>query len=62
MIDRVWYLWQVEHGVRRIPRALLDLELIPFGKRVRDVLDVQELGYEYAVTATEIPIGGGSDG
>jgi tyrosinase len=62
MIDRIWYLWQVEHGTRRIPRALLDLELVPFGKRVRDVLDVQELGYEYAVTATEIPLAGGSNG
>jgi tyrosinase len=53
MIDRLWYLWQVRHG-NRIPHDLLDLELIPFGKSVRDVLDVQRLGYEYAVAATPI--------
>jgi tyrosinase len=55
MIDRIWYLWQVRHGTR-VPNDLRDLELIPFGKRVRDVLDVQRLGYEYAATASEIPI------
>ena len=54
MIDRLWYLWQIRHG-NRIPHDLLDLELIPFGKSVRDVLDVQRLGYEYAVAATPIP-------
>jgi tyrosinase len=56
MIDRLWYLWQVRHGNSRIPPDLLDLSLIPFGKTFRDVLDVQRLGYEYAATATEIPI------
>jgi tyrosinase len=55
MIDRVWYLWQIRHG-NRVPNDLLDLSLIPFGKTVRDVLDVQRLGYEYAGLATEIPI------
>jgi tyrosinase len=62
MIDRIWYLWQVEHGNGGIPQDLLDLGLIPFGKRVRDVLDVQRLGYEYAQSSTEIPIDGGGDG
>ena len=61
MIDRIWYLWQVRHGNGGIPGDLLDLELIPFGKRVSDVLDVQALGYEYAQTATEVPIDGGPD-
>jgi tyrosinase len=55
MIDRIWYLWQIQHG-NRVPRDLLNLSLVPFGKTVRDVLDVQRLGYEYAVTATEIPL------
>jgi tyrosinase len=53
MIDRIWYLWQVRNGAG-MPRALLDLPLTPFGKRVRDVVDVHQLGYEYAGTATEI--------
>jgi tyrosinase len=59
MIDRLWYLWQVRHGNGGIPGELLDLELIPFGKRVRDVLDVQALGYEYALTSTAVKIDGG---
>ncbi|SRR6266571_824532 len=57
MIDRLWYVWQVRHGVRNIPPGLLDMELIPFGKRVGDVLDVESLGYEYAASATEISLG-----
>lgn len=61
MIDRIWYLWQVRHGSGGIPVALLDLELIPFGKRFRDVLDVQSLGYEYALSTTQIRIGAGND-
>ena len=55
MIDRIWYLWQVRNG-NRLPRSLLGLSLSPFGKTVRDVLDIQRLGYEYAVTATEVPL------
>jgi tyrosinase len=59
MIDRVWSIWQAYWGNGGIPAELLDLELIPFGKRVRDVLDVQALGYEYAHSSVVIPVGGG---
>jgi tyrosinase len=62
MIDRVWYLWQIRHGNGRIPLDLLDLELIPFGKRTQDVLDAQRLGYEYAASSTEVPLIGGDHG
>ena len=55
MIDRVWYLWQVRNGNGGIPEALLDLVLDPFPVTFRQVLDVQALGYEYAVTAADIP-------
>ncbi len=55
MIDRVWYLWQVRHGNGGIPEDLLDLTLDPVPLSFRQVLDVQALGYEYAVTAAEIP-------
>jgi tyrosinase len=58
MIDRLWYLWQVRHGSGGIPNELMGLELIPFGKRVRDVLDTQLLGYEYAASALEVPVHG----
>ena len=60
MIDRIWYLWQIKHGNGGIPSALLDLPLVPFGKTVRDVLDVQALGYEYADQA--VPIDANGDG
>lgn len=53
-IDRLWYLWQVRHGNGGVPQVLMDLELIPFGKRMRDVVDVQNLGYEYAATSTDV--------
>lgn len=56
MIDRLWYLWQVTFGNGGIPRALLDLPLPPFNKVFKDVLDVQLLGYEYATSATTIPV------
>lgn len=62
MIDRIWYLWQVNNGNGNMPRELYDLELIPFGKRVSDVLSVHALGYEYAQRAAEIPIDGGGNG
>lgn len=62
MIDRIWYLWQVEHGNGGIPIELLDLELMPFGKRVRDVLDVQTLGYEYAATVVNVDVNGEKNG
>ncbi|MEM1299240.1 MAG: tyrosinase family protein [Pseudomonadota bacterium] len=55
MIDRLWYLWQVKHGNGGIPEELLDLSLDPFPFTFRQVLNVQALGYEYAVTAAAIP-------
>ncbi len=60
MIDRIWYLWQVKWGASNIPAGLLDLPLQPFGKTVRDVLDVQALGYEYALSAVDVPTNGGA--
>jgi len=49
MIDRLWYLWQLRHGVANIPPDYLDMPLAPFAFTVRQVLDVRALGYEYAV-------------
>jgi tyrosinase len=47
MIDRLWYLWQVKHGVNNIPPSYLNRTLAPWPLRVRDVLDVRQLGYTY---------------
>jgi tyrosinase len=48
MIDRVWYLWQLKNGINNIPDDYKDKPLAPFDMRVRDVLDINRLGYEYA--------------
>lgn len=51
MIDRVWYIWQLRNGVNNIPAGLMDVILAPFRYRVRDVLNINAMGYEYAVGA-----------
>jgi tyrosinase len=48
MIDRLWYLWQIKHGVNNIPSNYLNQVLAPFGASVEQVLDINALGYEYA--------------
>jgi tyrosinase len=65
MIDRIWYQWQLRHGVNNIPPEYLDLALFP-GITVQQVLDVHALGYDYASGAvaggTDVPPGtGGAD-
>lgn len=47
-IDRIWAIWQVQHGVDNIPNHIKDIILIPFGVTVRQVLDINALNYEYA--------------
>jgi tyrosinase len=65
MIDRIWYLWQLRHGVNNIPASYLDKALFP-GYTVQQVLDVRSLGYDYATASvavgTDVPQGvGGTD-
>jgi tyrosinase len=54
MIDRLWYVWQLRQGINNISPELLPLVLQPFGLTVRDVLNVNALGYEYAVSKVVI--------
>lgn len=62
MIDRVWYLWQLRHGMNNIPNSYLDKALFP-GLTVQQVLDVNALGYDYAAAAVvggpDVPPGSG---
>jgi tyrosinase len=51
MIDRVWYQWQLKHGVNNIPEHYGEKGLAPFGLTVQQVLDVRALGYDYASSA-----------
>jgi len=48
MIDRLWYLWQLDTQGRP-PAELLDRALPPFPMTVRETLDISRLGYGYAV-------------
>lgn len=54
MIDRIWYLWQLENGVNNVPADYLDKALAPFALTVRDVLDINRLGYEYAQSSVSV--------
>jgi tyrosinase len=48
MIDRLWYLWQLDHPGAGVPAQLVNRALAPFPVTVADVLDIAPLGYEYA--------------
>jgi tyrosinase len=56
MIDRLWYLWQVKHGINNIPPSYLTKVLAPWNLTVADVLDVRSLGYTYAAAVTRVPV------
>lgn len=47
MIDFIWWQWQQLHGNDTVPKDILDKVLDPFPLTVKDVLDVQKLGYDY---------------
>lgn len=55
MIDRLWYLWQLDHPGARLPGRYLDLALPPFPMTVRDTLDITALGYDYAAVTAAVP-------
>lgn len=54
MVDRLWWLWQQRHGTSTMPERLKDVILEPFNLTVKDVLNINDLGYEYAGTAVVI--------
>ncbi len=55
MIDRIWYLWQLDHPGARLPARYLDLALAPFPMTVRQTLDITALGYDYAAASAAVP-------
>lgn len=49
MIDRIWRLWQMDHGIETGFSSVLQRRILePFNMTVGDVLDVSDLGYDYA--------------
>jgi tyrosinase len=55
MIDRIWYLWQLDHPGASLPARYLDLALPPFEMTVRDTLNVTALGYDYSAATAAVP-------
>ena len=58
MIDRIWALWQQNHGVENYPASLHPVVLEPFGLTAKQVLNTEDLGYEYANSVSNIDISG----
>ena len=54
MIDRIWYMWQLKQGINNISPELLPIVLQPFSLTVKDVLNINAIGYEYAISKVVI--------
>ncbi len=54
MIDRLWYLWQLKHPGIRFSEYYLDTALAPFKMTVRQTLDINALGYDYAASTAAV--------
>jgi tyrosinase len=54
MIDRLWYLWQLDHPGVGLASAYLGQALPPFGMTVRQTLDITQLGYDYAAATAAV--------
>ena len=55
MIDRMWWLWQQDNRLNAVPSpGWEDIVLEPFNLRVRDVLNANALGFDYADAETLI--------
>jgi tyrosinase len=55
MVDRIWRLWQLQHGQPGPPPGSNNIVLEPFPLKVGDVLDVHNLGYDYAGAIASAP-------
>jgi tyrosinase len=54
MVDRAWRIWQHNHPGAGPPPGILGQALRPRSIRVREVLDVKQLGYDYAETSSTV--------
>ena len=57
-VDRVWRLWQLRHPTAGMPPDLLDEALPPFNITVRQTVNVNWLGYDYASFSSRTAVGG----
>lgn len=49
MVDRLWYLWQMRHPGQTPSAQLMGQVLAPFRMTVADTLNINDLGYDYAL-------------
>ncbi len=47
-LDMIWADWQASNPSIAFPQQYLDMKLVPWDTKVRDVLDIADLGYTYA--------------
>ncbi len=53
-VDRLWWVWQKQHGLSTVSPDLLDLTLAPFQFTVRQVLSIADLRYDYVASETVV--------
>lgn len=54
MVDYLWYRWQQLHGRPGPDQQLWDIVLTPFPVTVQDMLDIEQLNYDYVETRVEV--------
>lgn len=54
MIDMLWWKWQKRNGINEIPEQYRTAALAPFERTVDDVLEMLDLGYDYAELSTSV--------
>lgn len=56
MVDRIWYFWQKRYGNSSGLEDMFNEVLEPFPLTVRQVLDIHQLGYDYALASSGVEI------
>jgi tyrosinase len=56
MIDKLWRIWQRDHPGASLPGRLNETVMQPFGVTAQGTLEPNALGYDYAISATDIPV------
>jgi tyrosinase len=56
MIDRLWRIWQVDHPSASLPLSLSQTVMQPFGVTAQGTIEPNALGYDYAISAVDIPV------
>ena len=54
MVDKLWFDWQVKQGAVGPDEQMWDVVLTPFPVTVRDMLNVEQLNYDYVEKVVEV--------